>query len=70
MTEAPPEQSIVSPCVRVCIVDGESGLCVGCLRTLPEIAAWGSMTPKQREAVMADLPARRGRVSTPGPEAA
>ncbi len=59
MTEPP----IVSPCIRVCIVDGASGLCVGCLRTLPEIAAWGSMTPIEREAVMADLPARRDLVS-------
>jgi predicted Fe-S protein YdhL (DUF1289 family) len=45
--------------VRVCIVDGESGLCIGCLRTLPEIASWGSLTPERRAEIMAELPSRR-----------
>jgi predicted Fe-S protein YdhL (DUF1289 family) len=29
---------IATPCVNVCIVDGESGLCLGCQRTLAEVA--------------------------------
>ena len=55
--------SIPTPCVKVCMVDGESGLCLGCLRTLPEIAAWGRLGDDERERVMAELPTRRGRVA-------
>ena len=37
---AGPPKSIATPCVMVCAVDGESGLCLGCFRTLGEIAGW------------------------------
>lgn len=53
---------IESPCKKVCIVDGASGLCLGCLRTLPEIASWGAMTPEARAEIMAALPGRAGRI--------
>lgn len=49
-----------SPCVRVCVMQPESGLCIGCLRTAQEIAAWPAMTPEARRALMAELPARKG----------
>ena len=49
---------ISSPCTKVCVVDGASGLCFGCGRTLPEIAAWGGMSETQRSAIMAELPQR------------
>jgi predicted Fe-S protein YdhL (DUF1289 family) len=47
-----------TPCVNVCLLDSESGLCVGCGRTLREIANWSAMTPAERRAIMAALPAR------------
>jgi predicted Fe-S protein YdhL (DUF1289 family) len=59
MTRPP---AIASPCIQVCVVDGESGLCVGCYRTLAEVAGWIRLTPEVREAVMADLPGRRTRI--------
>ncbi|MBJ7320167.1 MAG: DUF1289 domain-containing protein [Alphaproteobacteria bacterium] len=46
----------------VCAVDGESGLCLGCFRTLGEIAGWRTLSDAERAAVMADLPSRRSRV--------
>ena len=49
---------ISSPCTKVCVVDGASGLCFGCGRTLPEIAAWGGMSEEHRNAIMAELPQR------------
>ncbi len=49
---------IESPCVKVCVLHPESGLCIGCLRTGAEIAAWSTMTPAARRAVMAALPDR------------
>lgn len=49
---------ISTPCTKVCAVDGGSGLCVGCGRTLREIAAWSSYDEQRRRAIMAELPAR------------
>ena len=48
MTERPPPP-IKTPCVQVCAIDGESGLCLGCYRTLPEIANWSRLEPEARE---------------------
>lgn len=59
--QAPPK-AIATPCVKVCIVDGASGLCLGCYRSLPEIGGWSALTDDQRAAVMADLPSRRARI--------
>jgi predicted Fe-S protein YdhL (DUF1289 family) len=50
--------SLCSPCVKVCAMDPVRGLCIGCWRTLDEIARWGAMSETEREAVMAALPAR------------
>lgn len=55
-------RAIRTPCVQVCVVDGASGLCLGCLRTLEEIGRWSRMEDAEREGVMAELPARAGRV--------
>ena len=59
--QAPP-RAIATPCIKVCVVDGASSLCLGCFRTLSEIGGWSGLTDDQRAAVMADLPARRSRV--------
>lgn len=56
----PPSNDIETPCVKICVID-DDGLCVGCARTLDEIASWGSMSEEQRGAVMLALPERRGR---------
>lgn len=49
---------IESPCILVCSIDMKTGYCFGCGRTRAEIAEWIGMTPDQRRAVMALLPAR------------
>jgi predicted Fe-S protein YdhL (DUF1289 family) len=49
--------------VKVCVVDGDSGLCLGCLRTLQEIAAWSGLSDEERAAVMGRLPGRKGLIS-------
>jgi len=51
-------EEIASPCVRVCVVHPEARICIGCHRTLDEIAAWSRMTAETRSAIMAELPAR------------
>jgi predicted Fe-S protein YdhL (DUF1289 family) len=52
-----------SPCRKVCVIHPESRLCIGCLRTGEEIAAWPRMTPEARLALMAELPEREGQLS-------
>ena len=54
---------IPSPCVSVCRIDTASGLCVGCLRTLDEIAAWGSLADGAKLAIWNEI--ERRRVSKP-----
>ena len=50
--------AIESPCILVCSIDETTGYCLGCGRTLGEIADWLSMTPEERRAVMQGLPER------------
>jgi len=57
-----PPASIKTPCIKVCVVDGESGLCLGCFRTLAEVAGWARFSDAERERLMAELPARRDRI--------
>jgi uncharacterized protein len=54
-----------SPCVKVCVMDPERGVCRGCCRTLDEIARWGSMEEAERKHVMEELPARRAALDLP-----
>ena len=58
-----PPRSIATPCVQVCVVDGASGLCLGCFRTLPEIAGWARLSDEERARVMEELPERERRAS-------
>ena len=54
-----------SPCVKVCQMDPVRGVCMGCCRTLDEIARWGAMTDAERAAVMQALAARRCALNIP-----
>jgi len=51
---------VLSPCVNVCRLDADK-ICVGCRRTLAEIAGWRDMSAAQRRAVLARLRAHGGR---------
>ena len=56
---APPEEPVRSPCVSVCVLDPVgTGVCVGCGRTLDEVAAWSDLSNAERRAVVARCPAR------------
>ena len=50
---------IPSPCTSVCTIDAATGWCAGCLRTIDEIAAWGSLDESAKREVWKRLPARR-----------
>ena len=44
-----------SPCVKVCVMDAERRYCLGCARTLDEIARWGEMNDSERASVLESL---------------
>ncbi len=37
---SPAGANIASPCISVCRIQADSGLCEGCFRTISEITAW------------------------------
>jgi predicted Fe-S protein YdhL (DUF1289 family) len=47
-----------SPCRKICTYEPGAGVCLGCGRTLAEIASWSAMDDRERLRVMAELPAR------------
>jgi predicted Fe-S protein YdhL (DUF1289 family) len=51
-------QPVPSPCINVCRIDPVTSLCLGCRRTLDEIAAWGRMDDAGKRAVWVQLPGR------------
>jgi uncharacterized protein len=51
--------SIASPCINVCRMDTATALCVGCYRTLDEIALWGKAGDDVKLAILAAVDKRR-----------
>jgi len=47
-----------TPCVKICVVDPVSELCIGCGRTPGEIAVWRDLSEPERFEIMAGLPNR------------
>jgi predicted Fe-S protein YdhL (DUF1289 family) len=54
---------IESPCIKVCTVDAGTGRCLGCGRTIDEIARWTAMSAAERARIMRELPTRALRAS-------
>ena len=48
-----------SPCTQLCSLDAESGWCLGCLRSIEEIATWGALDDAGKERVLAAVESRR-----------
>lgn len=64
MTDSPPDFP-VSPCINVCRIDADSGLCLGCARSLDEIGRWSQAPLAERRRILADLGARRSKLGWP-----
>ncbi|MEJ2409689.1 MAG: DUF1289 domain-containing protein [Novosphingobium sp.] len=50
--------AVSSPCTGVCRIDPQTGWCLGCRRTMDEIAGWRAMDKEGRSAVLARLSER------------
>ena len=48
-------------------MDAATALCVGCLRTIDEIAAWGMLDDDMRRNVWAEIAQRRARIAVVEP---
>ncbi|SDS56190.1 DUF1289 domain-containing protein [Erythrobacter sp. HL-111] len=53
---------VPSPCRKICRLSQDGGLCVGCGRTLDEIAGWQAMTDAERDAASAAARTRLARL--------
>jgi predicted Fe-S protein YdhL (DUF1289 family) len=51
-----------TPCLNICVLDQRTGTCLGCGRTIGEIAQWAAMSDAERRAIMTVLPARMERL--------
>ena len=51
-------QPIKTPCIKVCVVDGQSTHGLGCGRTLGEIARWAKFSDAERDQILTLLPPR------------
>jgi len=54
---------IVTPCVKICVIDPETDLCIGCARTRGEIGDWIGLSDVGRLSLMAELPQRMANLT-------
>jgi uncharacterized protein len=54
--------SPISPCIGVCIIDPASGYCLGCARTIPEIAGWLDFSPEEKRRLLEILAERQQHI--------
>jgi uncharacterized protein len=50
---------VPSPCVNVCQMDEQKGLCRGCYRTIDEIAHWSVLDADEKRVVWRAIELRR-----------
>ena len=55
--------AVPSPCTDVCRIDAATGWCEGCLRTIDEIAAWGTLDDRAKREIWKRLPVRRQQLA-------
>jgi predicted Fe-S protein YdhL (DUF1289 family) len=49
---------VPSPCISVCVMNAQTGLCEGCLRTIEEIVEWSDATDAVKRTVWVELKRR------------
>jgi len=59
--------SVASPCINICRMNADTGLCVGCFRSLDEIARWSGLDDAGKARVLDAVASRRARLASPAP---
>lgn len=52
------QNPVITPCIKVCVMDEATGFCLGCGRKIEEIGGWSQMSDSQRIHIMEQLPDR------------
>ncbi|WP_136419671.1 DUF1289 domain-containing protein [Herbaspirillum sp. ST 5-3] len=50
---------VPSPCISICRMNPQTGLCEGCLRSIDEIALWSTATEEMKRQVWVEIRRRR-----------
>jgi uncharacterized protein len=50
--------TVPSPCIGVCRIDPPGGFCIGCQRTLDEIADWPMLSNAEKQRLLESLKER------------
>ena len=50
---------IPSPCINICQMNAENGLCLGCFRTIDEITVWSRTDDTTRAKILAAITERQ-----------
>jgi predicted Fe-S protein YdhL (DUF1289 family) len=52
------DRSVLSPCKAVCVINTETGYCMGCYRTIQEIGGWVTMTAERKLEILEEIKVR------------
>lgn len=63
MSDEQASGDVPSPCVNVCQMHPETNYCVGCLRTMDEIADWLDMRNEEKFEVLERIERRKKAVA-------
>ena len=61
-------EPVPSPCQSICSMNAKNGLCLGCLRTLQEIAQWSQANQQVKRQVWLNIQSRLEPVTKCGAE--
>ena len=53
---------VPSPCISVCVMNAQTGLCEGCFRTIEEIIEWSDATDAVKRAVWVEIKHRAATI--------
>lgn len=48
-----------SPCISICTMNPQTGLCEGCFRTIDEIAQWSTASEEKKRVVWVEIKRRQ-----------
>jgi predicted Fe-S protein YdhL (DUF1289 family) len=62
MTSPELQTPVPSPCINLCQIEPDTGLCRGCMRTIDEIIAWSRASDDDKRAVWAEIRRREAGI--------
>jgi predicted Fe-S protein YdhL (DUF1289 family) len=57
--------SLASPCIKLCRICPDSGWCIGCHRSLDEIARWSGSSDEDRRLILQRVAERARQIGQP-----